>query len=334
MRGYREALRFACSLSDVDFPQGSIIFAGGWSDLVHFILSRHIRKLGSQNSRLLVSIQALIGADLENRLELDFRETIRKSMYTIPLVGGITKSYREPITKVNLWNRFPRPFDVLINIQHSAPANGTLVFNNLSFPPSLLSPGEIKRQKPTTLENNALLVLLDSTLTGYGMCNEEQYWQGANELIEFLRNLCSNCKIYIKLHPLSDDQYVARINDSEVTVINKNISAEEVYLMNLHRIRGVFSSSSTSLITARWFGIPSYDCSEVLGLNARYLENFKAYFKHAGGIVRVRRMSDLQSYENSLTSENAEVRSSHTLADAAREEWSSLIRSLNDLVKY
>lgn len=299
-KNWREVVRkrqdFMRRLRQVEFPQRSIIFGCGMGELVHFMLCRHIRAIRTGCSHLLVGIETFVDV-IRDEAAIDVKRTILMNAFTIPLAKILVCSYMHPTTGTPLGHRYyPTLFDVLINLEHRADTHRIRTFNNIPFPLRCIDAHSVHPRSNIRLDESAVLVLLDSTLVACGMCDsEDEYWNRASELVQRISSHYVGSSVFIKLHPASPDAYLTRVRNMGVEVLDKTISAEEIYFYNRGLIHGVFSGASTSLITASWLGIPAYDCSVFLGYKQEFLNSYDAHFSHAPGIQHIHTLEDMSA---------------------------------------
>jgi hypothetical protein len=321
IRAYIDVRAFRRLLKEIDWYRNSIIWGCGWNELIHWVISSFIfqRDMGCQR---IISVHPMVDVLNENS-ELDVKSSIVRSLFSLPLLGGLTQCYREPHTKTFIAATSPKRFDIRVNIENSSSSQDYQIFNELPFPNITIPPGVSSVSNSILAEEEGFLVFLDATWALYGVCSEEEYWEGANNVIEAVSQLADGVKIFIKLHPENSDEYLKRIRNPNIVIINKTISAEELYLFNRNSIRGVFSSFSTSLLTASWFGIPAIDCSQVLGLNREYLDSMDVYYSNARRIKKIKKIGDFRklNLSNDLVKKNLDF-----------PQWVSLFKELGGVV--
>jgi hypothetical protein len=280
-------------LQSIGIPPKAVFLACGWSELTHWVIIRSSRRC-SGDDHFLVSVHAVMDIVGEHSRLCLFGSMV-KSLYSVLLLKGLARVYRDQNTGAYVGNKLPKRFDLRVNIGHSTvPSQGETVANGFPFPDI-----EIERSSATDggvalPEDGVILLLLDGSWPSHGVCSSEDYWAGANQLIDILEET-HEFPVFVKLHPGNPRRYLDLLRSSNVNVIDSKTSAEELYLLHRARIRAVMSCLSTALVTASIYGIPAFDCSVLMAMNAGYLENVKAYYGNALNIGFLSSLDDARS---------------------------------------
>lgn len=293
VKGYRDCYRYLKAVQKCEISPKSIVFCCEMNYLVHILLWKSIRKKYAKKDVLLVSCNPYV--DIKNGSVLNKKATALMNLYSLPLARIPVRLYMDRETKFNLGRRLTNLQDVSIFIEHAADSNGCVAFNNLPFPAEFLNPTCFENSK-IQVENNTVLLLLDSTVSEYGFCEESHYLDTANNLAKLIVHNNPQCPLYIKLHPESSDSYLDKIQ-VPAKVIDKNYSAEEIYLANKTKIKAVYSTASTAILTASWLGIRGFNCSELFKYKPSLLKVFNKYMSSGKNVTNISGYEDVKPIE-------------------------------------
>jgi len=87
-----------------------------------------------------------------------------------------------------------------------------------------------------------------------------------------------DCKLYYKPHPADEGNVPFWVKKEKYKIFNDNHSAETIFDLYNQRIRAVYSFSSTSVIAASFFGIPSYTYYRYI-YNKAGIETLDSFFE-------------------------------------------------------
>jgi hypothetical protein len=330
IKGYQDCWHFVKAIRRCQISPKSIVFGGEMNQLVYILLWKEIGRRYSSKDVLLVSLNLYV--DLNDFLVVDIKNTIFMNVYSVPLAGISMLAYMDRGTKTTIGRKLADIQDVTVFIEQEGRASDSTTFNNLPFPGKFVNFPDRPDMEKIRVKDNAILLLLDFTLPDYGYCEESSYSDTANKLAKEITLKNPECPLYIKLHPQDSDRNAERIH-TPVHVIDKNYSAEEIYLLNKEKIRAVYSTASTAVLTASWFGITVFNCSELFKYQPSLLKIFNKYMYSGKKIRTIARYEDIKSLgpqDNFSTS----CRNSETLnyMEFEKSRWINLIDKLIHMV--
>lgn len=138
------------------------------------------------------------------------------------------------------------------------------------------------------VEPRSVILFVESQISHW----TDNYWDKTNTLIEVLEK--KGVHVCVKDHPNCRQSDVHLLQSKNIQVIQKEVSAELLYITNVQNILGVIGHGSTSLITASWLMIPSYDTSQYYGFKNNILERMSQFLKQRQDIVKITYLNDFE----------------------------------------
>lgn len=296
--GFKLCREFLWKLKSVPVPEGSILFMFDIFELTELLAYLEFAKLRKNRNLKIVSISAFDCGDAQpDKADLEIGKSFLYSLYSLWFSGTIFREYRTKDTNVGGIHFFPAVWDYQLCIEksHALQSRSARIFFSLPYPATYIHTQSSQYQESlkSLLISAGCLILIDSQLPSYSSIPREVYWERVKALIDFLKNHYP-LPIYVKNHPGFPEDAHNWLGDRKVNIIEKEISAEEIYLICRQNLKAVFGYASTALITASWFGIPSLDLSEYFGLAGKFLERCEEFLALGNNIRHISSLDDLR----------------------------------------
>ncbi len=254
------------------FSKNTTFFCCGFKQFIH----HHVLNYTTKKKWEYINIQLYPSEKKSPSQLINWRFTLINSLFFFLKFNYICLYYNYKDSKniskikyVYLFKSWKVQNQIIININHNYHP-----FSNVSYIDFFPNPYLfLKKQKSISCNLNSpsiLILLAHNDITK----DTPSFYKKVTHLIKFLHYKNAGVSIYIKFHPGLKENFEA-IKTSYYTPLDKNISAESLYISYSSKLKAVLGSFSTALAVATDFAIPAYDCSKFLGINAPTI--FKQY---------------------------------------------------------
>jgi len=324
-RGIKTCLFLIRKLKQIVVPQNSIFLMFCIYDLSEMLIySFMTAKRDSTIKR--ISISAFeSGESQPNNVTILLKNTILLSFYSLLFSRKLFFVYKTRNSSAVGIHYFPTTWDIELCFGNSEKtrSEASSVLYNVPYPVLPLVSKFLEGDNDEQLiKEESFVILVDSLLPNYMDILPEFYWAQVNNLINYLENNFSY-KIVLKNHPQYGHDTEKWISSKNVNYINYNISAEDIYLRYLQKIKGIFGCGTTGLITASWLGINSYHV-RFLCKEGSFMERLNKFMRIGSDIVHIGNLNELRKI--SVRDDTVDIK---RVSSQISKRWSEIVDIIN-----
>ncbi len=318
IKGYKKFLIAWSIVRKLPFDSDRVLFNCSGRQLINMLVLHHFRKKRGQTRTTFAQI--LPYPDAKAGMPISLRRSLPMNAYSLFL--GKMIFYRHEPGYPDYYGYISKPdWDVKLYVEHEGNAEKGLNFQNTPSTLEFIDTKRLDDAKCNDFDKPGVIVFVDDrTPHVYGL-SEKGYW-------EFIKILCSHISqkmclpVYVKMHPACPDNLLKE-KGIDAIILNKNIVAEEYYLLKRKQILGIFSTGSTALLSGAWLGIPAFNFSALVGYEAKMLSRMLTYLAHPA-IKHLTCIADLKNLKFPPGSANAEKQCSKEAT------WAKIITKISE----
>lgn len=321
IRGIYDCNKFLSQFRQIIIPESSIFFMFNIYELTELLIYNEIKKpdFKTRIKRVVISAFESGESDPEN-VRLEYKKSIFYSIYSLLFCHNFFRVYKTINTNATGIHYYPAKWHFQLCIEDSKEARTNSINNymGLPYPTVFLKP----KNQTVLLEDNSLLILVNSTIPRIASIPKEIYFDRVNDLIEFLLKNYKN-QIYVKDHPGFHSESKKWIRSEDVRHIDKEITVEELCLSNKDNLMAIFGYASTGLITASWMRIRVFNMSKYFGIQGALLERWGNFMSIASKIKNVDNLNEIR-----LSQQDMKTMENERLEERRLKVWEQVIQRI------
>lgn len=295
--GIKKCNLFLKEFRKINISNKSNIFMFDIYELSEMLIYSELVKKRSKTKIKINCISAFeSGESNKKNTSLVWINSIFHSFYSLIYTKKIFREYKTKKTSASGLRFFKANWDRMLCINEALANRSKFkqIYKKLIYPPNFINIDNINdfSKSKDIITGDSILILVASDIPEIATLKPEYYWGQINKLIEYL-SIRFEYPIYVKNHPGFPGDSQKWIKNKNVLFIDKEVFAEELYLLHRNNIMGVFAYGSTGLLTASWLGIKSFNIDEYIGIKGELLSRFKKFMSLSKYIINIINLYDL-----------------------------------------